>query len=259
MLDGVAKAKRMKPEKFQSDFRRCPRHKSTLALVIDDYFKHVSVLHWKCDQCCGLWSEEFFYRQVEQSLPDTRGSTTFVFPCPHCDSVETYHACVVGCCEMHGCGTCNQGFELEVEVVERASWQPVDENRTTSEILNWAGIAAVPLQGFFVSEITLIGRTCQKHSNTALQFAVRMESRDFIPNDERYRYAWACADCGSAYFDYTFERALYLSYRPICLAQIECPVCYFFKFESQADYHFARCLTCKSLVRLKAKKYGGDS
>lgn len=231
--------------RFQS--RTCPRHGELMELCLDDARKNVSRLYWRCESCRGWWAEEYFYFRVECALPVRALQSSFSFPCPHCGSLDVCHGCIVGCCDDHGCNTCGKGFNLVVDSVEHrglAKAAPAVGDALDTGSWTAVGGGATP---YVEHSITLPKRHCDRHPDIALQFS----SLDEV-TDERFRFGWSCHECQMFYLDYMMDRTLRPVFIPASRPEIECPVCSNVVFDSEPDLQHAKCLSCGSILRLRA-------
>lgn len=236
------------------EFRHCPRHSDAMELALDDSRPAFSPLFWWCKDCRGFWSEEFFIFQIEKALPIRALKTVFVFPCPKCGSLETEHACVVGCCEGHLCRACGHGFDLLAQLHE--AHQPPVSPRPFMESVDdqsyGLGVGVVPsrlqLLGF-----TLDSRRCTTHPNLKLELAL-----DATAHAETHRLGWYCPICQMFLFDYRLGRAQRPIFVPPGFPGVECPVCFGSDFDSLPDVRFAECQGCNTVVRLQVVEISAE-
>ena len=217
-----------------------------MELILDESQSGVSPIYWHCEKCRGKWAEEFFYFRAEQALPVLALTCSFSFRCPKCSSLDVHHACVVGCCDGHLCNACGAGFDLVAELVEKHE-APATPNLLHSA-LDRGTSSAVGGPPFVESSFTLPIRRCERHPDTELKLS-------FFEGtcDERLRFGWSCSKCRMFYYDYALQRAQRPVFIPASHPEVECPVCYNIYFDSQPDLAHARCISCGSIVILRAK------
>lgn len=228
-------------EKFE--WRKCPRHGLPMELALDNKSSAFSPLFWWCEGCHGFWAQEYFYFQHEKSLPVRAMKGNFVFPCPKCGSLNTYHDCAPSCCEANVCRACKHMFELRAEVHE-AHAKP-DQVKPYVETLDRLHMGAAYAVGD--SEIRLLTLTinnCPHHTTTPMKLAVHEA------NTENLRLGWYCEVDRMYYPDFHFREA-----RPVFVSPgypgVVCPVCHGENLDSLEDMNYARCLGCESIVRLR--------
>lgn len=236
------------------EFRHCPRHCRAMELALDESRPAFSPLFWWCSDCRGFWSEEYFNFQAEKALPIRALEAAFVFPCPKCGSLETEHACVVGCCEGHFCRACGHGFELLAEIHEAhprpVSPRPFVECADSLCYGTGGGVAPSKLRLLGVS---LDSRRCTTHTASQLELALNPTA-----DKERHRLGWYCQACQMFFFDYRLGRAQRPIFVPPGLPGVECPVCFGSQFDSLPDVHFAKCQGCDTVVRLRAVEISAE-
>jgi len=227
-------------EKFE--WRKCPRHGLPMELAMDNKPSAFSPLFWWCEGCHGFWAQEYFYFLHEKSLPVGAMMGNFVFPCPKCGSLNTYHDCSPSCCEATLCRACEHMFELRAEVHEA---RPKPEIvASCSEVLERFGRLGYAANDSELRRLTVSINNCPQHPSILLQLAVHEK------NTENLRLGWYCEVDRMFYPDFHFREA-----RPVFVSPgypgVVCPVCHGEQFDSLADMNYAKCLGCESVVRLR--------
>ena len=237
----------MQSTSIHSEHRTCPRHGQAMELILDDSRSGVSPIYWRCDKCRGKWAEEFFYFRAEKALPIRAMIQSFSFQCPVCGSLDVQHECVVGCCDSHGCNACGAGFDLTVELVEQHG-PPASREELHTALDREMCIAVGGGSPYIEHPLTLSSRHCERHPDIALKFS----HFDGI-SDERHRFGWSCSECKMFYFDYAFKRTQRPIFIPSSHPEVSCPACGSIYFDSQPDLAHASCISCGSIVILRAK------
>jgi hypothetical protein len=242
------------------DSRKCPRHNTAMEIATDSNTPVDTTLQWWCESCRGYWSEVLFERRAEAMDKTMFGvESNLKLNCPDCGSVDVLRDAPFSLSTRDGfiCSSCSCHFEICYEILEPSSLSA----KQIQEIQLWPEVNSVDLEAEEVTTeiihpVMIETEACMfEHCSLHPDRPVTLIEKTRNITDERYRFAWRCADCPSGMstdeFVFQFMKPYTYTFFRTAETPYQCRICHHGKFSGEGIHSSLRCDSCGTLMKLR--------